>query len=80
MVPPKLLVIPEEDHSALNIPRNRQRASRLCREHTSDEATRAVFSVLIIATHFLKEENILVFMGQCAQVFDLTGKREQQSP
>lgn len=80
MVPPKLLVIPEEDHSALNIPRNRERASRLCREHTSDEAMSAVFSVLMIATHFLNKETILVFMGQCAQVFDLTGKREKQSP
>lgn len=63
MVPPKLLVIPEEDHRALHIPRNRELASRLCRGHTSDEAMSAVFSALIIATHFLKEENILVSWG-----------------
>lgn len=78
MVPPKLLVIPEKDNIACNTLCSRASEPRW--EHTDEEAMSAVFSALIIAAHLLKEKNVLVFMGQCAQVFDLTGKRGKQCP
>lgn len=40
----------------------------------------ALFSVLILAAHFLEGENVLVFTWQYAQIFDSTGMRGKQSP
>lgn len=78
MVPAKLLVIPDKDYSASNIPCSGDAGLRLGR--TSHKAVSARSSVLTIAAHLLRGENVSVFVWQPAQVFDLTGKRGRQRP
>lgn len=79
VVSPKLLVIPEKDHSESKI--RAVEFQGYSPEHTSNKAMNMLCLFCFDnRNHLLREENVLIFMWQSAQVLDFTGKGGKRNP